>query len=202
MVDVDVLIDSAETVRAVAIARGLGYSFAHPHMSRFAGRMHHLPHATTDRSGAVGVHCERPTPHRAHSGSQRLNLIARQSRRGSPGKPAELRRRGRAGRVYSLPSHHAHARDPSAANARHPKCGAHLPDVCARTCRVRDRAMEWSGRALAPLAIKAAKGANHQTRMKLSQCINLRWRNIAKLSLRVKWRPPAPADFRFFKSDQ
>jgi hypothetical protein len=51
MVDVDVLIDPADMERAVAITRGLGYSFALRHESRFAGRLHHLPAATTYQSG-------------------------------------------------------------------------------------------------------------------------------------------------------
>ena len=51
MIDIDVLIDPADTERAVAIIRDLGYSFARRHESRFAGRMHHLPAAATERSG-------------------------------------------------------------------------------------------------------------------------------------------------------
>ena len=51
MVDIDVLIDPADMERAVAITRGLGYSFALRHELRFAGRLHHLPAATTYQSG-------------------------------------------------------------------------------------------------------------------------------------------------------
>ncbi len=51
MVDIDVLIDPTDMERAVAITRGLGYSFALRHESRFAGRLHHLPAATIDQSG-------------------------------------------------------------------------------------------------------------------------------------------------------
>ncbi len=51
MVDIDALIDPADTECAVRVIRGLGYSFASRHGSRFAGRMHHLPPATNDQSG-------------------------------------------------------------------------------------------------------------------------------------------------------
>ena len=70
MVDIDVLIDPADTERAVAIARGLGYSFARRHESRFAGRMHHLPHATTDRSGfriTLEIHVDAMSPNQLGS---------------------------------------------------------------------------------------------------------------------------------------
>jgi hypothetical protein len=70
MVDIDVLIDPADTERAVAITRGLGYSFACRHESRFAGRMHHLPAATIDRSGfriALELHVDAMSPDQADS---------------------------------------------------------------------------------------------------------------------------------------
>jgi Uncharacterised nucleotidyltransferase len=51
MVDIDVLINAADTERAVAITRGLGYSFARRHQSRFTGWIHHLPPATINHSG-------------------------------------------------------------------------------------------------------------------------------------------------------
>ena len=51
MVDIDVLIDPADMDRAVAITRGLGYSFARRHELRFTGRIHHLPPARTSHSG-------------------------------------------------------------------------------------------------------------------------------------------------------
>jgi hypothetical protein len=51
MVDIDVLIDPANSPQAVEVARGLGFIFAAGHPSRFAGRMHHLPAATVSRAG-------------------------------------------------------------------------------------------------------------------------------------------------------
>ena len=51
MVDIDVLIDPANSARAIEVARGLGFIFAAGHPSRFAGRMHHLPAATVTRAG-------------------------------------------------------------------------------------------------------------------------------------------------------
>ena len=65
MVDIDVLIDPTDTERVVAITRGLGYSFACRHKSRFAGRMHHLPAATTTRSGfriTLEIHVDAMSP--------------------------------------------------------------------------------------------------------------------------------------------
>ena len=70
MVDIDVLIDPADAERAVAIIRGLGYSFASRHGSRFAGRMHHLPPATTDQSGfriTFELHVDAMSPDQADS---------------------------------------------------------------------------------------------------------------------------------------
>jgi hypothetical protein len=51
MVDIDVLIDPADSERVINLVMGLGYSFASEHGSRFAGRMHHLPVATRTQSG-------------------------------------------------------------------------------------------------------------------------------------------------------
>jgi len=65
MVDIDVLIDPADTKRAVAITRDLGYCFASRHGSRFAGRMHHLPVATTTLSGfriSLEIHVDTMSP--------------------------------------------------------------------------------------------------------------------------------------------
>ncbi len=70
MVDIDVLIDPTDVERAVAIARGLGYSFARRHVSRFAGRMHHLPPATTEQSGfriTLEIHVDAMSPDRTGS---------------------------------------------------------------------------------------------------------------------------------------
>jgi Uncharacterised nucleotidyltransferase len=70
MVDIDVLIDPADTERAVAIARSLGYSFACRHGSRFANRMHHLPVATTTQSGfriALEMHVDTMSPNQPDS---------------------------------------------------------------------------------------------------------------------------------------
>jgi Uncharacterised nucleotidyltransferase len=70
MVDIDVLIDPADTERAVAITRSLGYSFACRHESRFAGRMHHLPAATIDQSGfriALELHVDAMSSDQADS---------------------------------------------------------------------------------------------------------------------------------------
>jgi Uncharacterised nucleotidyltransferase len=68
MVDIDVLIDPADTKRAVSIASDLGYSFAPGHGSRFSGRMHHLPVATMLRSGfriALEIHLDAMSPNQA-----------------------------------------------------------------------------------------------------------------------------------------
>jgi hypothetical protein len=70
MVDIDVLIDPANMERAVRITRGLGYSFARRYGSRFAGRMHHLPVATTTQSGfriALEIHVDTMSPNQAQS---------------------------------------------------------------------------------------------------------------------------------------
>lgn len=71
MIDIDVLIDPADAKRSVQIARSLGYSFASKYGSRFAGRMHHLPVASTTRSGfriPLEIHTEALSP------NQRGNL--------------------------------------------------------------------------------------------------------------------------------
>jgi len=65
MADIDVLINPADAERAVAIARGLGYAFASRHVSRFAGRMHHLPVGATTRAGfriALEIHLDTMSP--------------------------------------------------------------------------------------------------------------------------------------------
>jgi len=65
MVDVDVLIDVADTRAAVQVIRGLGYSFRRQHVSRFSGRLHHLPPATTTRAGftiSLEVHHDAMSP--------------------------------------------------------------------------------------------------------------------------------------------
>jgi hypothetical protein len=70
MDDIDVLIDPADTERAVAITRGLGYSFARRHQSRFAGRLHHLPQATIGQSGfqiTLEIHTDAMSPDQAGS---------------------------------------------------------------------------------------------------------------------------------------
>jgi hypothetical protein len=51
MADVDVLIEGSDTARALAVVRDLGFAFAPRHDTPFAGRMHHLPPATTTESG-------------------------------------------------------------------------------------------------------------------------------------------------------
>jgi hypothetical protein len=70
MADVDVLIDPADTDRAIAIARDLGYRFASRHGSRFEGAMHHLPEATTEASGfriVLEIHVDTMSPNQASS---------------------------------------------------------------------------------------------------------------------------------------
>jgi hypothetical protein len=70
MVDIDVLIDPADAEHAVAITRGLGYSFARRHASPFAGRMHHFPAATADQSGfriALEIHMDAMSPNQGCS---------------------------------------------------------------------------------------------------------------------------------------
>jgi hypothetical protein len=70
MADIDVLIDPADTERATAIARSLGYRFASRHGSRFEGTMHHLPEATTEASGfriALEIHLDTMSPNQASS---------------------------------------------------------------------------------------------------------------------------------------
>ena len=70
MIDIDVLIDPADAQRAVQIARGLGYSFASEHGSRFAGRMHHLPVASTVQAGfriALEIHTDALSPNQRGS---------------------------------------------------------------------------------------------------------------------------------------
>jgi len=64
-VDIDILIDPADAQPAAALARGLGYVFAPEHRSRFAGRWHHLPVATTLQSGlsiALEIHRDAMSP--------------------------------------------------------------------------------------------------------------------------------------------
>jgi Uncharacterised nucleotidyltransferase len=81
MVDIDVLIDSVDIERVVAIARGLGYSFARRHESRFAGRMHHLPPATTAQSGfriTLEIHTDAMSPDQP--GSLRFATLAAKPR--------------------------------------------------------------------------------------------------------------------------
>src|ERR1700704_1588607 len=68
MADIDVLIDAADVERAVRVARDLDYAFADAHASRFAGRMHHLPPATTTQSGfpiALEIHVDTMSPNQA-----------------------------------------------------------------------------------------------------------------------------------------
>jgi hypothetical protein len=68
MADIDVLIDAADVERAVRVARDLDYVFADAHASRFAGRMHHLPPATTTQSGfpiALEIHVDTMSPNQA-----------------------------------------------------------------------------------------------------------------------------------------
>lgn len=70
MVDIDVLVAAGDTERAVAISRDLGFSFATRYGSRFAGRMHHLPAATTERSGfriSLEIHTDTMSPDQADS---------------------------------------------------------------------------------------------------------------------------------------
>jgi Uncharacterised nucleotidyltransferase len=70
MVDIDVLVDPRDTDRAIKLAAGLGYSFASRHGSHLSGRMHHLPVATTVRSGfriPLEVHLDAMSPNQAES---------------------------------------------------------------------------------------------------------------------------------------
>jgi hypothetical protein len=70
MVDVDVLVAADDTARAVATCRDLGFSFAAHYGSRFAGRLHHLPAATTERSGfriSLEIHTDTMSPDQADS---------------------------------------------------------------------------------------------------------------------------------------
>jgi Uncharacterised nucleotidyltransferase len=70
MVDIDVLIDPADSERAIRITRGLGYIFAGGYESRFAGRLHHLPVAATNQSGfriALEIHVDTMSPNQAES---------------------------------------------------------------------------------------------------------------------------------------
>ena len=65
MADVDVLIEGSDTARALAVARDLGYAFAPRHDTPFAGRMHHLPAATTTECGfriTLEVHLDALSP--------------------------------------------------------------------------------------------------------------------------------------------
>jgi hypothetical protein len=91
MDDIDVLIDPADTEHAVNIVKGLEYSFASRQGSSFSGRMHHLPVATTRRSGfqmALEIHLDAMSPNQA--GSLTLRTLSE--------KPESFRRgRGRDG---------------------------------------------------------------------------------------------------------
>jgi hypothetical protein len=51
MADIDCLVAPADAVAAATLARALGFSFAARHVSRFAGRMHHLPSAQRNQNG-------------------------------------------------------------------------------------------------------------------------------------------------------
>jgi hypothetical protein len=72
MADVDVLIDRSDMARAVAAARDLGFAFAPRHDTPFAGRMHHLPPATTTECGfriTLEIHLDAHSPNQP----ERLN---------------------------------------------------------------------------------------------------------------------------------
>lgn len=65
MTDIDILVDGAEVQRAAAVARTLGFAFADRHVSRFAGRMHHLPSAQRDQNGfamSLEIHTDALAP--------------------------------------------------------------------------------------------------------------------------------------------
>jgi hypothetical protein len=65
MADIDVLIDSADLEGAIRTVCDIGYSFAPRHVSRFAGQMHHLPAATTIKSGfeiSLEIHLDAMSP--------------------------------------------------------------------------------------------------------------------------------------------
>jgi hypothetical protein len=68
MLDIDILIDPADTERAVSVARDLGYVFADGHGSPFAGRMHHLPQAVATQSGfriVLEIHLDTMSPNQS-----------------------------------------------------------------------------------------------------------------------------------------
>lgn len=92
MTDIDILVDGAEADRAAALARTLGFAFADRHVSRFAGRMHHLPSAQRDQNGfamSLEIHTDALAPD--DSGSLTLAACADALRPFSRGeRPAGL----------------------------------------------------------------------------------------------------------------
>jgi hypothetical protein len=64
-VDIDCLVAPADADRAAAVARSLGFAFADRHVSRFAGRMHHLPTAQRGQNGfkvSLEIHTDAMAP--------------------------------------------------------------------------------------------------------------------------------------------
>ena len=65
MADIDCLVAPAHAPRAASLARALGFSFAERHVSRFAGRMHHLPSAQRSQHGfriSLEIHTDALAP--------------------------------------------------------------------------------------------------------------------------------------------
>ncbi|MGO9357551.1 MAG: nucleotidyltransferase family protein [Xanthobacteraceae bacterium] len=65
MADIDCLVAPAEVAKAALIARTHGFSFAERHVSRFAGRMHHLPSAQRSQNGfqiSLEIHTDALAP--------------------------------------------------------------------------------------------------------------------------------------------
>jgi hypothetical protein len=65
MADIDVLVARSDLDRAARVAERCGFTFADGYESRFSGRLHHLPAATTQRSGfdvALEIHDDAFSP--------------------------------------------------------------------------------------------------------------------------------------------
>ncbi|THD70063.1 MAG: hypothetical protein E7813_09420 [Bradyrhizobium sp.] len=69
-VDIDILIDPANTEAAAKVARDLGYVFEARHKSDFSARMHHLPEASIIQSGfriSLEIHTDAMAPDQPYS---------------------------------------------------------------------------------------------------------------------------------------
>jgi Uncharacterised nucleotidyltransferase len=87
MLDIDILIDPANSSAAIKLAESLGYVFAPRHSSKYAKHMHHLPPAMTTQSGFrvfLEIHNDTMSPNQPQRlGLSTLAVKPRPFRRGS-----------------------------------------------------------------------------------------------------------------------